>query len=392
MDASTLINKGLIHSVHNSERQAFACKQAWDWKYRQRYSPKKISPALEFGSAWHKAMEIWYETAMWKGDREKQAQLAIKEFLLTVDEQLKNYIRLNGTPADSYMTERNERCKLGVEMLKYYFGKVSPELDKGLTPLGTEVSFEVPLDIWCRCDSCWKLWDNTSEHRQDLNDFVKYGFHESIYHEVGWQGLPVTFGGTIDIIFQDVMDRILLDDWKTRDKLLAEEHHSYLDIDPQIEGYCAAVYKSGRQCDGFLYHEQRKEVPREPVMLARRYKGKLVSTNKNAPVEYETALKFIRENDPDGFKQGLYSDYFWYLRSHERPKFYQRIPIYKTETQLEIFWKDLKLEVADMLAVEEAYPQPQMYKCKFCDYKIPCEAKKRGEDYQLILDTKFIKD
>lgn len=391
MNPEEAIKKGLFHSIHNSERKYFNCKRAWSWRYRDGYLPKTISPALEFGTAWHAGLEVWYEPSAWTRDRTRQLKLAKMRFLEVTDEQLANYIDHNGIPYDSVLEERNQARELGLNMMDYYCLKISPELDANLKPFATETLFEIPLDILCRCDNCWNKWIDTEEYRQDIAHCVSLGLPEARYKEFGWLGLPVTYGGTIDIIMIDNEGRVLIGDWKTANKLLKEEDFPWLDLDTQVGGYCAALYKMGNQCDGFFYHEQRKAVPTNPRLLDRAYKGRKVSTSKEALVDYAETVRFIKKHDLEGWNKGLYKDYMWYLRSDESPKFYQRIPVYKTNIQLENFWNNMVLEVKDILAVEQPYPEAERFRCLRCSYRIPCDMQDRGEDYQFMLDNSFLR-
>jgi hypothetical protein len=201
------IKNDLFHSVHTSERKAYrGCKRRWDWSYRQGYHPMVTPKPLEFGIAYHTAMEVWYEPESWDGDRNVQSQLAINAFVTVCQNQLNNYRKLNGEPTEEVYQDYRERVALGVEMVKYYTQRVSPQLDKGLRPLAVELPFEVPMPMLCRCDKCWKAWTNYLA--KDNPAIVKGIFREN------WPGLPVTFGGRIDAVMQDEHDRVFVFDWK----------------------------------------------------------------------------------------------------------------------------------------------------------------------------------
>ncbi len=400
MNRQELIDAGLFHSIHTSERKAFrACRRRWNWSYRKGFHPTVMPKPLEFGIAWHIAMETWYNPENWKKDRNRQYLATIAIFVKTLEDQLVRYTKLNGTPDDETLKDYVERRELGIKMIDYYCLRISPMLDKDLTPLAVEIPFEVDLELDCTCNRCWELFVNfelkddkswtSSRKRSEDAGFV--GAMEEWRKE--WKGLPVTFGGRIDAIFTDTKNRILVFDWKTTARMVdGEDERAFLELDDQVGGYPVALYKLGRQVDGFIYHEQKKAIPEPPEMLSRKYKGKMFSTNKQANVEYTTFLNAIMKDDLYAYNNGLYDDYLEYLMSPIAPRFYQRHTILKTDIQMDNFWKDLKAEAHDILESPNVYPQASRFSCNSCLYRQPCEAKNRGEDHQYILDTMFIKD
>lgn len=406
------IAAGLIHSVHTSERKAFrACRWRWDKAYRQKYQPFTMPKPLEFGIAWHVAMETWYDPDMWDTDRETHYLVTVETFIKVIADQLKRYEEYNGAPDDETLKDYVERRDLGVKMLEYYCKRVSPMLDKGLTPLAVEIPFEVYMGFECKCPQCWRLWTKSEMGIKHHDEWqvekyerrLKLGYseelarsyvtNESNYYEYAWDGLPVTFGGRIDAIFRDEQGRILVFDWKTTARILdGEDEAAFLQLDDQVGGYPVALYKLGRQVDGFIYHEQKKAVPEPPVPLKRAYKGCMYSTNKDAPVEYMTYLETVMNQDTYAFNNGLYDKYLQHLSGPMAPKFYQRHTIFKTDTQMDNFWEDLILEAKDMLNDPSVYAQPSRFSCNSCLFRQPCEGRLRGEDYQITLDTMYVKD
>lgn len=395
MKIDEYIKAGLFHSIHTSERKAFrACRRRWNWSYREGYHPMVTPKPLEFGIAYHSAMETWYDPEMWRGDRELQSDLAIATFDKVVRDQLKTYTELNGNPTEEVLADYRERVELGVSMVRYYTKQVSPLLDVGLTPLAVEIPFEVPMDMWCKCDTCWKIYDKYV--LTEANTRNPYELEEGIrqaWRIAEWKGLPVTFGGRIDAVFQDMEDRILVFDWKTTARILDDvDESAFLELDDQVGGYPVALYKLGRRVDGFIYHEQKKAVPGAPKMLKRAYGGKMFSTDANAAVEYSTFVNTVMNEDLRAYNMGLYDKYLELLSGPMAPKFYQRHVIYKTSTQMDNFWEDLKLEAQDMLNDPRVYPQASRFSCNTCLYRQPCEGKNRDEDYLYTLNSMYLQD
>lgn len=392
--ANEYITHDLFHSVHTSERKAFrACRRRWNWRYNQWYHPTTTPKPLEFGTAIHKGFEVWYDPDMWLKDREVQSALAIGAFSKVIKDQLNAYRELNGEPDQEVLNDYHERVTLGVNMLKYYTERVSPLLDVDLTPLATEIPFEVPLGFNCKCDGCWDKWWASDQTKPIISDSIDgFAVRNGTYRTSKWEGLPVTFGGKIDAIMQDRESRILCVDWKSAAKMIDDETEAaFLELDDQVGGYPAALYKSGRACHGFVYHEQKKAVPGPPKLLSRAYKGKLFSTDKTANVEWETFYKTVKKEDSGAFYAGLYDEHLAFLKSPMAPRFYQRYRVYKSDIQMENFWKDLIAEAKDMLENPRIYPQPSRFSCNSCLYRQPCDGQNRGEDFTYTLDSMYIK-
>src|SRR5215831_19382433 len=159
MDTSEYIPHGLVHSIHTSERRSFrSCRRRWHWAYKDMFYPLVTPPPLEFGVAFHRAMEHFYNPELWGKDFEVQKLEAIQYFKSECIRQFKNYRRLNGEPSEEMRKEYQERLDLGIGMLNFYCEQVSPQWDVGFIPLRVEVPFEVLVLspqgdlLWCKCD------------------------------------------------------------------------------------------------------------------------------------------------------------------------------------------------------------------------------------------------
>lgn len=408
MEIQEYIDKGLIHSIHTSERRAFrGCRRRWDWAYRQNYHPTVTPAPLEFGTAYHVAMETYYNPDTWAEDNWTKSRNAIDAFKDTVQDQYSRYIELNGRPEDDVIERYKHSLSLGIDMVKYYTTKISPKIDQGLTPLAVEIPFEVSLGFNCGCEACKVRWKTSSDgiahhdkwQEETYQYFINKGREpdkarqfcatESNYWKL-WAGLPVTFGGRIDAIFEDSDHRILCVDWKTTARILDDfDEAAFLELDDQVAGYPVAIRKLGRRVDGFIYHEQRKAVPEKPKRLQREYKGRAFSTDRNAPMEYETFINTIMAEDVRGYNMGCYDEYLEFLQGKMAPKFYQRHVIYKTDIQIQNFWNDLINEAKDILGNPRVYPQPSRFSCSSCMYRVPCDGQNRGEDYKYTLESMF---
>ena len=381
-----LIDLGLKHSIHTSERKSFrSCRLRWNWAYREYYYPKVTPQPLEFGVAYHAAMEKWYDPTIWAhpDHREIGSALAISVFNDTCRKQLERYKKLNGRPTPEVMKNYQERLDLGKKMIEYYTKKISPLLDTKFSPLGVEVPFEIELGFKCKCPKCLERY---KEYVIKM-DGVFAVVHERLWEES--EGLPVTYGGRIDMVAVDDYGRIFIVDWKSTSRILDEgKQATFLELDDQISSYCVALWKLGKPVAGFIYHEQRKAVPEPPQELLRMNKGRRFSVSQNANTDYQTFKAHIFEHDRDALEQGFYSDYLDWLRN-EGPRFYQRHQIHRTEAQMQNLFDDMVAEAKDILEDPRIYPQPGRFSCTSCLYRQPCIGRSMNEDYYYTLNSMF---
>ncbi len=390
------------------------------------YYPTTTPEPLEFGVAFHKAMETFYEPLMWRSPRHVRRDLALVAFKQECDAHLKKYKKLNPDPDVTILDSYKTRVELGLNMLRYYCDTMSPVYDNNWTPLRVEVSFEVPIkdpdegtQLWCKCKNCWskfyayilggpggKLTEyGAGDTRTKINwdqewttidgqgqgttaEKLAKGYHNFI----SWRGLPVTYGGRLDGLFQDEHGRYWIVDWKTTVRLLDEDAEaSFLQLDDQVVSYLWALEQYGIHCAGFVYVEIKKAYPQNPERLTRLYKGRSFSTNKDFLTTYDMALSTFQREDNAAWQMGLYDDYLIRLKS-EGPRFTQRHQIHKNENEIAEAGRVIALEAMDMTQTNlRIYPQPGRFSCNWCLYKTPCLGVNMGEDYQYTLDTMFEK-
>lgn len=383
------IDNHLTHQIHTSERKAFrACRRRWDWVYNEMYTPQVNSEPLEFGIAFHRAMEIFYEPRTWLSSLEVRTDLALVAFKMECDKQLKHYMRLHSDPDVEVLNSYKNRLELGLNMIRHYCEKMSPIYDHGWTPVRVEVGFEVPINdsdtqkqLWCKCDRCWSKY----KKYKDIDEAT------DLWKSLEWKGLPVTYGGRLDALFQDKHGRYWIADWKTTSRLLDEDaESSFLQLDDQVASYLWALSQYGINCAGFVYVEIKKAFPKPPERLARVTKGRSFSTNKQNLTTYAIFLKTIQKEDNAAWQMGLYDEYLAWLRN-EGAKFTQRHQIHKNVAEINNAGAVIALEAMDMINDPRIYPQPGRFSCNWCLFKQPCLGVNMNEDYQYTLDTMFTK-
>lgn len=403
------IYAGLTHSIHTSERRSFrGCRRRWDWISRQFYYPRVTPRPLEFGVAFHAAMEEYYKSYLGlfvNPDPSASLAMAIATFKRVTQEQRSKYIKLNGDIPPEMDEDYADRIEVGLGMLNYYFKNVAPAADMGLKPIKVEIKFEVPIanphtgeqDLWCNCDWCWRRarkyyaskGEGDAEHFEALTD---------VHGREKWRGLPVTYGGRIDILFVDELGRLWIGDWKTAARLSGDDtSDEYLWNDDQITAYVWALRLIGLDVAGFIYAELKKAVPEEPEPMKVIRLGRRFSVSKQLNVTYQMYKSTVRENDPEAYERGLYDEFLEYLET-EAPEFHRRHQVMRNDHECkeagENIWKEAKEMTNPDLLI---YPNQGRFHCKGlgafsgCAFWEPCLGMNRGEDYQYSLDTLYDK-
>lgn len=399
MDARTnnvyeYIRLGLTHSIHTSERKSFrGCRRRWNWIFREFYYPTTTAKPLEFGTAYHKAMEVYYEPSTWRrdpSDRSVLANAAVMAFKQTCEKQKVDFINATGGIEEEANIDYAERVELGLGMLHHHLRELSPTLDGYLKPIKVEIPFEVPItdengnQIWCKCSNCKKRWQTYQTERTGLSNHPAFLFGQH------WDGLPVTYGGRLDAIMQDENGDLWVYDWKTAARLNVD-NDEFLLIDDQISSYCWAMWLIGIPVKGFIYHEQKKGFPEQPEPMKVKRLGRMFSTSKSANFIYDQYLETVREHDPFAYDNGLYDEYLEWLKE-EGGVFHHRYTVTRNETELRQTGYNIYLEAMDIIDQElRIYPNSGRFGCTYCAFRQPCIGQNMGEDYQYALDTMYEK-
>ena len=401
-----MINQRLVHEVHTSERRSFrGCRRRWSWVFQDFYYPQVTAKPLEFGVAFHKAMETLYDPDTWQWDRTIVKNTAINVFANECEDQKKKYLKAFDETfftREETEAEYNERVELGKGMIEYYCNDIAPVVDQGWTPLKVEVEFIVPIQnpdtgeyLFCHCVRCKKTidewferiggWDNATSEQ------VEY------YHMLIVRGLVVALAGRIDLLAEDKHGQYWIVDWKTAARLArgdssGQDRDEFLELDDQIGSYVMALRrKLGINVRGFVYVELKKAYPQPPARNKVIRLGCAYSKNKQQPCDYDTYLKTVKENDTEAYEAGFYDDILEHLKN-EGERFHGRYQIVKTEEELYEIERNLFYEAADMIDPGlRIYPSAGRFNCGFCAFRQPCLEKNRQGDYKYMLDTLFEK-
>lgn len=379
------------HEIHTSEIRSFqGCRRRWDWAYREGIVPDQSAKPLQFGIAFHIAMEVFYDPASWSDTTpEEKTKRAVDAFIHSCEEQRAEFLKKTGQTLllEADKDDYTERIDLGIGMLEWYGKQVHPKEDTWFKPVMVEVPFQVPIcnpvtGESLRCHS--PLVDNEENRaRQD-----QFGEGLRTCGQVHGYGAVVTYDGRIDAIMQDIHNGGYFI-WDHKSAAQIRKNDRLLHLDPQVNGYTWAAYSElGIDIRGFLYVEYRKDFPRPPKMLSRQYKGRHFSTNKTEPTDFEQFTQTVQRFHPQGLQQGLYDEYIAFLQSDEAPVFHKRFPIIKTRRNLKSVGEQIYLIARDMIDTAlPIYPNPGHFSCSGCAYYDPCLAKTLGEDYRHALNS-----
>lgn len=370
------------HEIHTSEIRSFlGCRRRWNWAYREGYVPETSAKPLQFGIAFHIAMEAFYDPETWAVTTpEQKTEAAVSAFIHECERQRGEYLRSTGQTLllEADRDDYTERIDLGIGMLEWYGKQVHPKEDTWFKPVMVEVPFQVPI-----CDPrtgeplrCYAptIHGATSGLLSDVTLRTCGQIHE--------YGAVVTYDGRIDAIMEDLYNGGYFI-WDHKSAASIRRDDRLLLLDPQVNGYTwAASSELGIDVRGFLYVEYRKDFPRPPKILSRAYKGRRFSTDKTAPTDYENFTQTVQQYDAPGLAAGVYDEYIAWLQSPEAPVFHRRFPIIKTKRNLESVAQQIYNIARDMISPDLLiYPNAGHFSCSGCAYYTPCLSQMMGEDY-----------
>ena len=367
-----------MHEIHTSERRsARGCRRRWNWAYREGYVPQETAKPLEFGIAFHEAMDVFFTPETWEtNSTAEKLQAAIDVFTKTCDEQRSHYLEVTNqrelevAAGDDY----EERIKLGVGMLTHFANEIHPKANGWFKPIATEIPFEV------------QLFDENDNPLQCTNSPQCGQIHEN--H--GDDSL-VFFAGRVDMLVEDILNGgYFVWDHKTAYSLSPDD--GFLQLDDQVGSYCWALGSVlGIDIRGFVYAEYRKGYPLPPEPLKRLSGGRSFSTGKAQATSLEVFQNHVKEFDADAYNNGCYDEFLTWLRE-EGPRYQQRFIIIKSDRELYEIGRNISLEAQDMTDPNlRIYPSVGRYGCANCAYRQPCVAQFQGEDYLYTLESLFTK-
>jgi hypothetical protein len=357
-----------VSIIRTSDRMHFKkCRRAWDYssKIRQNLEPIEPRQALEFGTAFHSALEVYYDPAFWHGDRDTVKALSQARMREVTFAQKRAARGAAEVLPDNLVEDFAWREKFGPGMLNYFFDWA--KMNDNLTPVYVEIEFEVPIIV-------------PDGIRLPNERF----FRDRPTGHLYFDGQPVVYQGRIDMIARDSIGRLWIVDHKTAARL--DEWIEWLELDEQMTSYAWAIKQQlGIDIYGVLYSEHVKGFPMPPEVLSRPYKGRMLSTNKNQNTSFDLMIAAIKEH---GELEEDYQDYLWFLEQ-EGKQYIRRTEVPRSEQELENMGKQIAMEAIDMLNDPFIYPRPDKFNCKYCDHRLLCLATNDGSDTKWIINTRY---
>lgn len=332
--------------IRTSDRQIFkSCRRKWDYssKMRLNYQPKSSPEPLEFGTAIHAALEVYYLPETWGLERPLVEQASLQRFREVCAEHKKNYLKVLGQEDMDVTIEADQfeaREILGTGMLENYF-TWAPQVDD-FTPLRVEAEFQVPIP-----------------------------------------GMDALYEGRVDLLLEDSKGKYWIMDHKTAKTF---GNTDFLEMDEQCGSYIWALQKQlNLPIAGAIYNRLLKKAPTTPTRLV---SGEF-SQSKTQSVTYQGYKRALQEA---GKYNEDYTDFLSFLKDREN-KFFQRIQLHRSSVEIDNLENQIRLEAQDMLHDPSIYPNPGMFNCMGCSFRQPCLAKNEGNaaGENFILDEYYEK-
>jgi PD-(D/E)XK nuclease superfamily len=319
---------------------------------------KPLVPAdeLDFGTAWHKALEVYYNP-----DNPRDAIGALQAFNQLVQQQ--------DIVARDYGIdfELDTLKQLGEGMLKYYFEWAAIYDD--FESVAVEREFEVPIlhpngnpvvYTFCPCR-------NANEPPGEPHEWV--------------------FQGRVDGIRRRNDGTYWIAEEKTAK---TESDWSWHVMEPQTLRYMWALKHSlGIDFHGVIRTEALKRFPTPPAKL----KSGRLSVDRRQATTTKQLMLAIAKNGEQLEDREEYIEYLRFLQSPAAPTFVRREYVDFTPEMMEIAGQNLYRVASRMISTPDKELLPNVtFMCKRCMFFGPCLGKQSGDDFMYTLKTQFRKE
>lgn len=377
----------LVHEIHVSELRSYrGCRLRWHWLFEENRQPLVTPAPLEFGVAFHRAMEVLYDPTTWHLDKYALGVRAESAFIEKCKEQRANFLRVTEKYGLSDEEEKDyeESFELGIGMIRWYVNNHLPQAE--FTATAVEVKFRVGVQdeegnqLFCKCQRCWSKYQSARKTSIDPDSFAPFHL---------WEGLPVVYEGRIDAIVRDQHGGFWILDWKTTIRMMAEDSDVILEIDDQVASYCWAIrVQLGLNIRGFKYVELRKGFPEPPTQNKNLRLGRSFSVSKSADTDYSTFLETVRTKDTAAYAAGLYDEYLDWLRT-SGTQYIQVHTVHKPPQTLASVGHEIFLQAREMISAPVIYRNPGRMTCGRCAFQGPCIDRTAGRDFEYAIQTMF---
>lgn len=321
--------------VHITDIKQFrSCRVRWDFSspLRQNLEPKSPNKHLWLGSGVHYALAAYYGSPNRTGLVEAWEQWVIRERERLAQEVL----------SDEQKEEIEDYASLGRVMLQHYL-----------------------------------LWAPTADDFEVIMPEVKIN-------------IPLPFPntyyvGTCDGLVRRRDGKVFMLEHKTAVRF---PDFSLVTLDSQSAAYLWATRQDERFADfppdGLMFNFLRKKKPFIPQLTSRGELTKRMNIDTTLEV-YQAAIRSV------GHTENMYGGILQHLRAKGND-FFKRVPVQFGPGRLRQLEDDLLGTVADMLDPDvRIYPNDnwQMFTCKNCPYRRPCNLLVNGTDPTPILEADY---
>jgi hypothetical protein len=353
---------------------------------RMNYRPLIEREELDFGTAWHAAMEAYYAPPSqahtnWSPNR-NSARLA---FIETNGVQRVHVLNNSPDPEhDQISREFNERLELGVGMLENYFQWAPAEDD--FEPIFVEKEFEVPIIN----PETGKPASCADWHKGRVIGCAEHsmlgGVHTFKHPTQGTH--PWMYQGRFDGIVRDFNGAYWILEHKS--KKSESTNQQWLQMDEQTGSYIWALREMLHiDIVGVIRTEAFKFAPIMPKI------NKTGKTRISVDRRQHTTDKLFAQRLAEVGEQldayDEYREYMEFLKSDARPKFFHRERIDRSREQIDDIGQRIFHEARIMIEDPEIVPNVSPMRCTSCKFFGPCLARQDGSDFQYMLDTMFVK-
>lgn len=162
-----------------------------------------------------------------------------------------------------------------------------------------------------------------------------------------------------------------------------------LDIDDQFTGYFWGYHEAtGEWADDVIRNALLKRAPEPPRLIK---KGKELSRDKSQHTTLELYMAAIEEH---GFDKEEYGEFLSFLAAQGWEQFFARQVSYRSRASARQFGANLAHEWRDMARVashpEEAYPNPDQFRCGTCPVRSICQAMMNEDDVEGLIKAHYV--
>lgn len=335
-----------LHKVHISGIQSFKrCRQAWFWNSPQglNLTPRDKYIPYFTGSLVHHCLEYRYK------------------FGTPVETAIATYLEANCSAFELADNRISEQVALVTGMLKHY-------------------------DLWQHHDTTWLSDDNF--------DFID---NERPFKAHLWNNTrhSIELRGTYDGVVKSRHNgKYYL--WEIKTTRSITEREKQLDLDSQTDAYInAASRELELPISGVIYTLLLKKVPDQPKVLANGTLSQALTQDTTADWYLDAAKTHhsgaFKHDHAEGkaLIKALYSDVLNQLLVKEN-KYFKRVVISRSKVELDDSWRQLQSVAKEMINPKIAIYRSEDNACNYCIFRDPCIAKRKGENFNALLNSNFV--